>query len=142
MIMNGGYLAYNSTRYTSDGETFADLPPMPPGLFSHCVVALDGNDLFVTGGYTYLDYYGQYLGSVDSSKSFLYHSDTMEWEEIQDIPTPRLSLMCAMVHNINGGQDVITAGGYDDKRFNYDQDLDLVEIYNLQTGQWRTGQSM
>ena len=65
--MHGG----NSTRYTSDGETFGDLPPMPYGFYSHCMVSLDNGDLFVTGQYDY-----------DAAKSLLYHSDTMEWEEL------------------------------------------------------------
>ena len=65
--------------YTSDGETFGDLPPMPYGLFSHCMVSLDNGDLFVTGGRK-KDASGDF--SVESDKSFLYHSDTMEWEEL------------------------------------------------------------
>lgn len=125
MIMNGGYSGSSSvsrsTRYTSDGELFGNLPPMPMGFLRHCVVALDGDDLFVTGGIT---------SSGRSGKSFLYHSDTMEWEVLQDIPTPRNDMACAMVHNSAGEQEIIAAGG------DY---VETVEIYNLQSGQWRTG---
>ena len=67
----------DSTIYTSDGETFGDLPPMPYGLFSHCMVSLDNGDLFVTGGRKV-----DASGTPESDKSFLYHSDTMEWEEL------------------------------------------------------------
>ena len=69
--MNGG----NSTIYTSDGETFGDLPPMPYWLSENCMVSLDNGDLFVTGGRKEDDY-------LYSNKSLLYHSDTMEWEEL------------------------------------------------------------
>ena len=41
----------NSTIYTRDGKTFDDLPPMSHNLTSHCMVALDGGNLFVTGGF-------------------------------------------------------------------------------------------
>ena len=125
MIMSGGYTGYETTRYTSDGETFGNLPPMPLGLYRHCAVALDGDDLFVTGG-------NPSSGS-STGKTFLYHSNTMEWEVLRDMPTPRTSLACGMVHNSAGEQEIITAGGYNDN--------DVVEIYNLQSGQWRTGQS-
>ena len=50
MILNGGYSEEDSTISTYDGERFKGLPPMPLGLSRHCVVALDGDDLFVTGG--------------------------------------------------------------------------------------------
>ena len=48
MIINGGYFS-DATWTTDDGETFGSLPPMPQGMHAHCVVALDGDDLFVTG---------------------------------------------------------------------------------------------
>ena len=129
IIMSGGY--YNgeeNTRYTSDGETFGNLPPMPLGLSRHCAVALDGDDLFVTGG---VPSSGSFHG-----QTFLYHSDTMEWEVLQNMPTPRSRLACGMVHNEAGEQEVITAGGVGSGSG------DLVEIYNLQSGQWREGKSM
>ena len=67
----------------------------------------DGDSLFVTGGF--IDFDTKY----DSNKSFLYHSDTMEWEEVPDLPTLRISLLCGMVHNANGDEEVIAAGGFD-----------------------------
>jgi len=137
LIMNGGcdgtggpceIGVENSTIYTRDGETFVDLAPMPIGLSKHCMVALDGDDMFVTGGYKRDETGSQF----DSNKSYLYHSDTMEWEELPGLPTPRAYLMCGMVHNANGDQEVIAAGG----GFSVNRE---VEIYNLQSGEWRTG---
>ena len=124
-----------STIYTSDGETFADLPSLPLVLYSTCVVALDGNDLFITGGTN--------SGSTSySNMSYLYHSDTKEWEELPGLLTPREHHACAMVHNSNGDEEVVVAGGYfcdflDDNCLGA---LDLVDIYNLRSGQWREGQ--
>ena len=143
--MNGGYCdilndpceidVENSTIYTRDGEAFADLPLMPVGLSKHCVVALDGDNLFVTGGFKREDCGSGCESQSDSNKSYLYHSDTMEWEELPGLPTPRPNLMCGMVHNANGDQEVIAAGG-----FGFSERE--VEIYNLQGGEWRTGPSI
>ena len=129
IVMNGGYFnGYENTQYTSDGETFGNLPPMPLGLRYHCAVSLDGDDLFVTGGYP------------STGKTFLYHSDTMQWEVLRDMPTPRSDLACGMVHNEAGEQEVITAGGYNGGDGG-DYGGDVVEIYNLQSGKWREGKS-
>ena len=40
----------DSTWYTGDGESFSALPPMPIQLSFHCAVALENDDIFVTGG--------------------------------------------------------------------------------------------
>ena len=117
MIINGGNRDPYGTWTTSDGEAFRILPEMPSGNYGHCAVSLDGDDLFVTGNFD----------------SFLYHSDTIKWERLRDIPTTRSGLACGMVHNSAGEQEIITAGGYGV--------YDRVEIFNLQSGQWRTGQS-
>ena len=144
IIMNGGCDGIvgnrcgeydNATTYTSDGETFAELPPMPIGLTSHCVVTLDYDNLFVTGGSVPEDSGLEH----DNDKSFIYHSDTMVWEELPGLLTARVYHMCGTVHNSNGDQEVIVAGGYS---YENSSNADLVDIYNIQNGQWRIGQSM
>ena len=114
------------------------------------MVALDGDNLFVTGGYIDDDY----TQKTDSNKSFLYHSDIMEWEEVPDLPTARSYLLCGMVHNANGDQEVIAAGGSggwgprglfaiqkaisarSETKYSYSR---VVEIYNVQSKEWRRG---
>ena len=130
MIMTGGYVDEKSTIYTSDGEKFRDLPQMPVGFYSHCMVALENDDLFVAGGTSVPN--RAFLQNI----SYIYHSDSLEWEEIPAMPTGRDRLMCGVVRNENGEQEVITAGGgtgasYDDN---------VVEIYNVPNRQWRQGQ--
>ena len=50
MVISGGYDDITSTEYTLDGVEFESLSePMPVGKNEHCLVALDGGDLFVTG---------------------------------------------------------------------------------------------
>ena len=144
IIMNGGikmnsstinHWAWRSTINTQDGKDFGYLPLMPSGFFSHCVVALDDSDLFVTGGFVH-----DFLEiPIPSDKSFLYHSDTGEWEELQGVPTLRLTPMCSMVHKANGEQEVIVAGGTAPENY---ESRDVVEIYNLQSKEWRLGKNV
>ena len=50
MVISGGYDDLTSTEYAVTGywwETLSE--PMPVGKNEHCLVALDGGDLFVTG---------------------------------------------------------------------------------------------
>ena len=124
MVMTGGNFAEASVWYTSDGESLTVRPPMPLGLDGHCAVALDGNDLFISGGSP--------SGGGSSSKTFLYRPGTMEWEQLPDMPTSRYNLMCGAVRNEDGAQEVVVAGGGDNVE-------DVVEIFNVQDGQWRAG---
>ena len=107
-----------------DGETFGSLPPMPYGLVPerHCAVTLDGDDLFVAGG--------------DYSSTLIYYRDTMQWEFQRDMANPRSNLMCGLVHNEAGEQEVVAAGGYG--QFG-PSDSTEVEIFNVRSGQWRSG---
>ena len=75
----------------------------------------DDDDLFVAGYHNY------------NPKTFLYHSDTREWEQIQDMPDPAYTPGCAMVHNSAGEQEVIVI------------DREYTQIFNLQSRQWRIG---
>ena len=119
--------AAKTTTITSDGETFGEILPMPVGLNYHCAVALEGGDLFVTGGDT-----RPLVPGVNNGTTFLYHADTTEWEALPDMPTPRVGLQCARVLNEAGEQEVIAAGGF------YEN---VVEIFNIPSRQWRTGKS-
>ena len=65
------------------------------------------------------------------SETFLFRRQTGEWERVSDMPTPRRDLMCAGIRNAEGAEEVIAAGG--------EIGLDVVEIYNVPRGEWRTG---
>ena len=91
-------------------------------MHAHCAVALDGDDLFVTG-------MSRDISGTDISTTFLYHSDTMGWEQLPGLPSEPFRLTCGMVHNLAGEQEVIVVNG-----------CQSPEIYNLVSGQWRTGQ--
>ena len=156
LIMNGGRRVLDdgvdvtdseledSTTFTTDGETFDDsLPRMPYGLYHHCMVSLGGSgigDLFVTGGEK-LDDSAQF-GTSASNKSFLYHSETMEWEELPGLPITSRggfvgSQMCGLAYNSNGEQEVVFIAAYEEID---GVDTSLVEIFNVPSRQWRSGQ--
>ena len=161
IIMNGGRRVVegggavigseleDSTIVTTDGETFDDgLPPLPYGLYHHCMVSLGGGggigDLFVTGGEKLDD--SAPFGTSESDKSFLYHSETMEWEELPGLPINSRpsrgiigSQMCGLVYNSNGEQEVVFIAAYEEIDF---VDTSLVEIFNVPSRQWRSGQNI
>ena len=96
---------------TRDGEIFEALPPMPAAKVEHCLVALDGGDLFVTGG----------LSPLPSEKTYIFSSSSWEWVEVADMPTGRYTLMCGLIHN-GGNREVVASGGF------YFQYFNTVEI--------------
>ena len=51
------------------------------------------------------------------------------------VPISRRDVMCGLVHNTNGEQEVIAI---EDGGFSYYNGS--VEIFNVQSGQWRTGE--
>jgi hypothetical protein len=55
---------------TEDGETFAPLPPLPLPSTDHCLAAIDGEGLFVAGGYT---------TSLYSKEAYMYTSESGGW---------------------------------------------------------------
>ena len=91
---------------------------MPQEMHLHCAVALDGDDLFVTGM------------SRNVSTTFLYHSDTMEWEQLPGLPFEPFGMTCGTFHNLAGEQEVMVIAGCGGQ----------PDIYSLIHGQWRTGQ--
>ena len=115
-------LGTNAVTKTQDGEIFEDLPPMPVAKVEHCLVALDGGDLFVTGG----------LSPLPSEKTYIFSSTSRHWIEVPDMPTGRYTLMCGLIKT-GGHQEVVAAGGF------YFQYFDTVEIYSVNDNLWRTG---
>ena len=137
-----------------DGNEVVRLPKnMPEAKSSHCVVALEGGDLFTAGGY--------YSNGRASNKAHIYRKvhqvaslreereldshcryETERWQEVEDMPTPRYELMCGLVmmtKDSSNGKEVIAAGGT-----NLDDEgkaflVDVVEAYSMKTGAWRTG---
>ena len=115
-------LGTDAVTSTLDGDIFEDVPPLPAAKVEHCLVALGGGDLFVTGG----------LSLEPSEKTYIFSSTSREWVEVADMPTGRYTLMCGLIET-GGKQEVVAAGGF------YFQYFDVVEIYSVDDNSWRTG---
>merc|ERR1712154_322967 len=129
IIMSGGYTQYDKVLVTKDPQEFEDLEELDPILTQHCIVAVNSNMLFSTG-----------LGYNDD-ESYMYYRDTGEWVALPSLPTRRLSMGCglASVIGIDGSEqaEVVVVGGYEDPDTLRPR-LDVVEIFNIEEGIWRT----
>ena len=72
-------------------------------------------------------------GSLPSQDdSYMFNRQSSEWETLPDLPTGRYSGGCGVVRN-GTGTYVVVVGGY------YDDYSDVVEIYSVEEGVWRSG---
>ena len=78
-LITGGVYDISTTEITTDGITFNAFTPLPLGLHSHCLVALDGDDgeFFVTAGHS--------SGCGVCQRTFIHKID--QWNEMESRPT-------------------------------------------------------
>lgn len=141
MISGGiGSLNFQSSdlvENTLDGEEIKEsVPRLPEEVFGHCLVALEGGDLFQTGG-MHLDLASWPWQFTVADKTHIFSARTGEWKRGPDMPTSRFDLMCGLVTTQTGSQEVVAAGGRTPRLFS--SDLDVVEIYSIHKTRWRTG---
>ena len=123
-----------SAEATYDGVSFRPIAPLPETAFQLCAVALDESSLFVS------------VGAADSATysnvSYIYYGDEDSWNRVADMPTGRNGHGCGLIKDVNGRPEFAVAGGASsvggDESVEY---LDSVEIYNVDTGKWRTGET-
>ena len=120
-LNNEGDCCSNNVTYTSSGEDFYDLTPVPEDGKYHCAAAINSSHLFVTG-----------LGPIDN-KSFMYSKWSNQWERLQDMPTGRRYGGCGVVRSANGSISVAVVGGLD---ITGEHRLNTVEIYSVEENSW------
>ena len=59
-----------------------------------------------------------------------------QWPDSIELPPPRANLGCGAV---DGGREVVAAGGWTDGWESSETATDIVEIYNVETDTWRAG---
>ena len=69
-----------------------------------------------------------------TGKTYGWDNGNGQWVAATDMPTARRNAFCARVVNGLGQEEVVVAGGYDGAAR-----LNVVEIFNVGTGMWRTG---
>lgn len=119
-----------SAETTEDGLSFRPISPLPETAFQLCAVSLDESSMFVS------------VGAADSGTysnvSYIYDGIADSWTRVADMPTGRNGHGCGA---ISGGREVAVAGGAtsvgEPETVEY---LDSVEIYNVETDSWRTGE--
>ena len=93
------------------------------GRVRHCLVIVDDETFFVAGGET---------ETGISADVYQYSTYQGGWYEMNSLSTPRRYPNCGKVKS--GALDeteIVVAGGWDD------ENLNTVEIYNVETQQWR-----
>jgi hypothetical protein len=120
----------NTMVITSDGNEFEDLPSLPENIDSHCLVVIDANRLLVCGGYT--------EGNAYSNAAYMFDKKELDkWTKLPEMPTGRRRHSCGVVRDGAGVPvEVVAAGG------EREDVLDVVEIYNVATSTWKTGNVM
>ena len=73
-------------------------------------------------------------GSSVTGKTYTWDNANGQWGAETDMPTARRNAFCARVKTAGGQEEVVVAGGY-----NGASRLNVVEIFNVVTGMWRTG---
>ena len=143
--------------YNADGFHIEDLPPLPTNKIGHCVVALDGYELFVTGKAIWvkneifftIHWWLAFLvsGGYNSVKTYILTATDNDaarggnfyWSSVKTLPTSSGGLMCSKVDTKDPGyathtQKVVVAGGRHDQT-----NLKLVYIYDVKENKWSQG---
>ena len=72
-----------------------------------------------------------------SLKTHIFRSDGLGggiWDEVDDMPTGRLNNFCGKITTASNTEEIVVAGGHSGGAV-----TDVVEIFSVDTGTWRTG---
>jgi len=112
---------------------------LPKPLAGHCAVQLNSSHTFVAGG-AVADLAG-FGGSAKLSDQAWILSEA-GWTPAGHLAQARSAHSCSTVVPGAGGLEVLVVGGVGLSRVGTRMVLDSVEIYNVATGRWRTGQKL
>ena len=113
----------NNVTYTTSGQHFKDIEPLPDSSYYYCVAGINSSHIFVTG-----------LGLSDKN-TYMYSSWTDQWQSLKPMRTGRRYTGCGVVRLYDGAISVLVVGGLtaDGNRVN------TVEIYLVEEQEWVTG---
>jgi uncharacterized membrane protein len=130
---------------TVDGTNFEMLPPLPFATGTTCLVIIDENTLFITGGpfpkatkTTFIFKKSrhvviQIINTLTNTVFFFFFRGL--WTKVADMTTARYAHRCALVKNAStGAEEIIVMGGGNAG----DGVLDSVEIFSVVSMTWRT----
>ena len=96
---------------------------LPAKTFGHCMVNIDKDHVFMTGGY--------HLESSAFRSSYIFQEGSNSPRQVENMLYPRFAHSCAILENKN----VIVAGGFNSTRFMHKN----TEIFSFETGRWTEG---
>ena len=112
---------------------------LPQPLAGHCAVQLNSSHTFIVGG-AVSDWAGFGL-SVNLSNQAWILSEA-GWTSAGELAVARSGHSCSTVMPGVGGVEVVVAGGIGLSMVGTRTVLDSVEVYNVATGRWRTGDKL
>ena len=154
-LVSGGYhpgslfvapYRLSSTELSTDGAIWGPYTPLPIGLSSHCVVALDSNygDFFLVGGWdgsnerteAYIHRNGNWVGVTPMQTARNGKRSNKEEHVIQTVCFCITGHMCGPVRMSPGGsvEQIVVAGGYGGSFY-----LGSVEVYDISSNTWAPG---
>jgi secreted trypsin-like serine protease len=127
LVMSGGRIntinGDASVFSTKDGKTFERLKNLQKPDFHHCLVVIDKDELFMTGGY-----YGR-------KKTYIYNKSAANWAKLPDSSTARNRHGCGLATSQETGKrKIVVAGGR-----TYFGQSDSVDVFDLDTKYWQSG---
>ena len=120
--VGGEYKATDSTELRNSSGQWNYHTKLPKPLFGHCMVNIDKDTVFLTGGETH---------QLTKLKSTYQYNEKLGWKNLRDMPTPRLFHSCALLEDKN---TIIVAGG-----FNKTGMLQSSDLYSIKDNTWSAG---
>lgn len=141
LIMAGSiYPDSRVVELTADGginwEHLAQIPwgrPNELEITSPCVVILDNNTVFFAGGAD-----GVRGNRTSYCATYFLDLTTKTWTQGPDMTHCRYYHTCSMITNATSGdREIVVVGGWDEQRQGHCKYIQEVEIFDLDTQQWR-----
>ena len=120
-------------EFTADGENFEALVPLQIANIGLCLVITGNDSLFIAGGQTE-------DGEV-VSHAYTYTMGDTSWTQITDMGSRSKYHKCGLI-DVQEGREVVVTGFMIPNRFGSLVQSQIVEIYNLASGIWRSARTI
>jgi hypothetical protein len=120
-----GNTLLQSTEILTAAGTWVAGPELPVPLAQHCIVGLDSDRVFISGGIVTAD------DTTGTKKAYIYSFRTNVWTEIKDMLEARFGHTCQIM-DIGDGLEIVATGGWTKRN---------SDIYQERTVTWRNGPS-
>ena len=134
LVIAGGHIRRagrtDIVELTADGESFESLVPLPAANEGLCLVITGNDSLFIAGGQT---------EDGLTSHAYTYVIGNKSWTHVSNMGSASRNHRCGLIYG-REGKEVVVAGL--ELSNNYWWRPNIVEIYNLANGIWRSAPSI